>query len=345
MINNYIFLDKNNDKVEIESDKIFIRLKNSLIDILDQKYRQIKYIPIFDYSGHGEKIFYEIKIDKEIYEFKLTLIKVTSNIYCEIEAIVKNNHQAIKVLENIDETIYSSQNFENNYIIIHSYDSISEYYCNKIYPSINNFERLLRQLMLNIYTINFKKNYFEETIPSKIKEEIKERIGRVSKKDKEKIRNQQFFYFLELNNIKDILFTKTWNSFDEQEKNNFLNTSFEILSKEEIKKQVEKMGPKSDWERFFYNKEINIDFKELLEKIRLLRNDVAHCKIFHKESYKDMNEYLILAIQNIKKAIKITENKDFVEQHEKYIKSINVDFIRIVEESITKLTQISELLD
>ena len=71
-------------------------------------------------------------------------------------------------------------------IMVISYDAISEYYCNKIYPKLNELERNLRKLLFNIYIVNFGKDYYKATVSEDLKQKLKVSLGlgAVSKRKK-----------------------------------------------------------------------------------------------------------------------------------------------------------------
>ena len=61
----------------------------------------------------------------------------------------------------------------DNYIVITSYDSISEFYCNKIYKKLNNFERKLKELIFDIYTFSYGINYYKRNFSDDLKIKVK----------------------------------------------------------------------------------------------------------------------------------------------------------------------------
>ena len=68
--------------------------------------------------------------------------------YLALNFTEETDEEIINVFEEIEEKLTNCT--KESYIMINSYDQISEYYCNKVYPMLNNFERLLRLLMFNI---------------------------------------------------------------------------------------------------------------------------------------------------------------------------------------------------
>ena len=212
-------------------------------------------------------------------------------------------------LETAQTTLISS-GIKKDYIDIISYDAISEYYCNKSYSHLNAIERKLRELLFNIYVVNFEKEYYQVTIS----EEIQDRAKSVMQTGKETERLQMFFYSLEFNDIQSILFTSHWTPFEKGILDEFLKSNDDLskLSDQELRSTFLQLQPHNDWERLFSDKMNKIDVENLVEDIRKLRNNIAHCKFYSKKNY----HAFITATNNLsnilEKAIEETERKDYV---------------------------------
>lgn len=167
----------------------------------------------------------------------------------------------------------------NYYILITSYDSIWEIYCNKIYNKLNRFERKLRELLFDMYTFHNGINYYDQKFSKKLKEKVKTDKSIYSEsKSVEKIK--QALYELTYNDIIDLLFTPKWLEEDDKNKVKLIEKLHnEKLSQKELAEIIENIKPKSDWERLFlpYVGEI-ASFQETINELRELRNRVAHCK-------------------------------------------------------------------
>lgn len=198
---------------------------------------------------------------------------------------VKGNN--ITNLELIDEKINSIM--ANDYIIITSYDYISEFYCNKIYRKLNNFGRKLKELMFDVYTFSYGMNYYEKNFSDELKLKVKKlRDTSISSEAKDIEQLKQSLYALDYNDIIKLLFTPKWLDDDEKDKIDLIS---QIKNKEMSSKQlinyINTIKPKSDWDRLFVpqiGKMSNIE--EAIDELRELRNRVAHCKFFRKKHYK-----------------------------------------------------------
>lgn len=335
--NSYIFLknpyakeEKTNNRSE--DGTVVLTIGKNLYSYIKASFPAIAKV-----DGYGN--FYKKKYTTDLQYSNVTckaefiITEVVDTKYLDVVVNGKTKSQLVKCLEQIQYTLLTS-GVRERYIDIVSYDTVSEYYCNKIYPKLNTLERNLRKLLFNIYIVNFGRDYYKATVGEELqgkikgvintdsskgeKDQIKAEYKTSTKKEAEEIeRLQRFFYSFEYNDIQKLLFTPSWTSADEAEKTKFLDehSNLSELSDEELREAFSKYVPRSDWERFFSNK-INIsDIRELIEQIRLYRNSVAHFKFFYKAEYDECNKLVNRLNSAIIKAIKITEDKDFAEKN------------------------------
>lgn len=222
----------------------------------------------------------------------------------------------------------------NYYILITSYDSIWEIYCNKIYNKLNRFERKLRELLFDMYTFHNGINYYDQKFSKKLKEKVKTDKSIYSEsKSVEKIK--QALYELTYNDIIDLLFTPKWLEKDDKNKVKLIEKLHnEKLSQKELAEIIENIKPKSDWERLFlpYVGEI-ASFQETINELRELRNRVAHCKFFRKQHYERCLYILKIANKEMDKALKEVMKIDFQELNAEYMNNQFSRSIEIVKES------------
>jgi len=288
-------------------------------------------------DGYGN--FYKRKYAGELQYGKVTCIadfiitEVVETQYLDVVVKGKTKAQIVKCLEHIQNTLLTS-GVREKYIDIISYDAVSEYYCNKIYPKLNTLERNLRKLLFNIYIVNFGRDYYKATVDEELqgkikkvintdsskeqKDTIKAEYNTTSKKEAEEIeRLQRFFYSFEYNDIQKLLFTPNWTNADTVAKSKFLDEHPDLseLTDEVLREAFAKYVPRSDWERFFSNKIDIPDIEDLINQIRVHRNSVAHFKFFYRAEFDECNTLVNLLDTAIIKAIKITEEKDFSEKN------------------------------
>lgn len=252
----------------------------------------------------------QIKHNNKIRNIEFEISSAKGTYYLDIISNEKNLIDNISVLEKINNDIVNEGNiFDNKYVSIISYDSISEYYCSKIYPKLNLFERRFRKLLLITYTARFKKAYFEMTVSEDIRNKVKKNIG--SKSNEERLK--KYLYSLEFGTMRELLFEKSWTEYDERELDYFLedNKDLNKLTNEELRKIIKDIHPKSDWERLFLGKGFDDDFEETIKTISKFRNSVAHCKFFYKEDYIVLKDVLNKTNKTIDSAIVFTESEEF----------------------------------
>ena len=337
--NNYIFLPK----LKKESKTVPSQSNDGNVIHIDSLKSVNGYVKkVFgepndkDYKRRPFKMSYTYNIECSgiSYNVIFTILTVNRYTYLDICLDAKTHKQAALVMEYIQDKL-SDAGIEDNYIEIISYDSISEYYCNKAYPKLNRVERNLRKLLLNTYTVNFGTEYYETTIDLGLQKKIKSVIqasGNENKKRNERLK--KFFYSMEFSDIQALLFSKNWTKIEEDSRNEFLlkNEKLTELSEENLRAAFEKFSPKNDWERLFANKANSVDIQKLIEIVRENRNDIAHCKFFYKEQYQSFNQAANELNRTIEEAIRITEEEDFMEK--------NAENLRIALASVAdKFTQ------
>lgn len=324
-INSYVFLKRNEDKVKKDKDGNYILdLTNNVLFVLKEVFNteedDLTLEELETTTDEIEDEYEKILLGKITGNFQLEVEEVTKNIEFKRSIVDSNEYldiiiedgseeTIIKFMKEIDKTIISNDKLCENYIIITSYDSISEYYCNKVYPKLNEFERKFRKLLYITYTAQFKKSYFEITTSKELQSKTKEKI----KSKKEDYRIQNYLYSLDFYAFKQLLFEKSWNEYDEKQLNKYLKKHSDLteLTDLEIRNKMLSIHPTNDWERLFSNKGLDENFENIITKIGEIRNIVAHNKIIKEEEYNELLELLENSIITIDKAINITETEDF----------------------------------
>lgn len=358
LTNSYIFLKKEEEMSKDKNGNYVIVLKDSIPTIFQQMFNAEEDDLLLgeleeDSDKTSEKLkdlFYKIRRGKFViklddntdYEVNYKFTCVNSSYYLDI-IINEKEKNGILVLERINEILLDSVNDINkDYIIIKSYDGVSEYYCNLIYPKLNRFERKLRKLLYLIYTGRFEKEYFKKTTPEVLQSSIKGKIKSKenNKKKKELDYAKVFFESFDFGELQNLLFEKRWTELEDIEINNFLkdNKDLSSLSDKELRDFILSMKPKSDWERFFKNKGLSEDIAEIIKEIGTLRNNVAHNKNFSKEQYSTLKDLLDKTEKEIDEAITITETEDFIKINEEKIKRTLKNFSNSMKEMFSSIT-------
>ena len=335
-------------KIKVERKKvneISVYVKDSPIKILRTTFSNI----IFDdeeedyedSENSGNLTVDNLHIDISLKEY------ARQNLHYLTLKSEKNGKDVLKIMEDIDKKICSA--FEKQYIVITSYDSISEYYCNKIYNKLNSFERKLRLLLFNIYTFSYGINFYENSLNNDMRTKISQRRDKsVSTSANEIEKLKQSLYQLEYSDIIDLLFTPRWTNEDEKKIEEIISTikSSKGKTNNAIIKNIKDIRPKSDWERIFQPLIGNINnIQNQIEELRELRNKVAHCKFFRENDYNRSSNIIRYLNRKVEKANKLLMNKDFsrlnlnymievIEQTGKIISKGLVDFSK----SLLKIT-------
>lgn len=353
--NSYIFLKREKEKKKIKKNSkenvIVVSLPPSFKQLLEKCFHDI------NFDNRDEKFTFIktglFKIDynntqKEVF-FKYH--NVWSNYYLDIIVKTRNKQDAINILNLVNSKLIDSKNvFEQDFISIVSYDYVSEYYCNKLFPYLNEFERKLRKILFVVYTLNFNLEYYSATTSEDFQANLKQKANsqkteNISKKD---CYIKLGFYSLDYHDIETLLFSKSITPQETKKVQDFLNENEDLskLSDSEIRKAFELCNYKSDWERFFGDKKIEDDFQIIFNDIRVFRNNIAHCKFISETQYKNCLEILEKTNKSLDMAIKITEEKDFIyknielqqESFERLAKTMR-ETVKPILENINLITQ------
>ena len=350
IVNSYVFLLREKSKMtEDEDGNLFLDLSKNVHTLLKKSFDIIEDDVTFDdlesptpeIEQRFQKMIKGIKtgvftVRNKCINASYKISTVDTTEYLDIEVEGSNKNSLISLMQKFHNKIVGNKSmFAKDFIVITSYDSISDYYCNKIYSLLSKFERTLRKLLLIVYTSQFKKAYFEETTS----EEIKSHAKKIIKNKNDDIRLQNYLYSLDFGMMRNLLFEKRWTSYDEKNLDKYLkkNKDLTTLSDDELRKKINSIRPSSDWEKLFCNKGFDDDFEVMIARIGELRNLVAHNKIFTKEQYFELKELLEGNINVLEQAILLTEEEDFKklneEKHEETLERIR----EIVSKSLTAI--------
>ena len=339
--NSYIFLKRKENKVTSKSSKnahririamspSFFKLLESTFDnvkqITDSSLSQINSQGTFEVDYNGKKV-----ICNYVYQF------VYSTCYLDI-SVNLSKEISIEVLDIVNLKLIDLKGELNKYYIsIISYDSVSEFYCNKLYPFFNEFERKLRNLLFLIYTTNFSLNYYLSTTSKELQDKISKRTKEINKdfvnysKDEAKIRYA--FYALTYSDIENLLFTEHVLDDDQIYLKQFIKDDVDLstLSEEQIRSIIDKGIIKSDWDIYFGDKFSN-DFKSVLSDLHKYRNIIAHCKFVTKTQYNECLKNVKEAIKTVEMAIQLTQENDFKSKNVTYVAGSITAFLKSLTE-------------
>lgn len=314
----YIFLLKNKERVSFEDKEIENKLLSNLFDNLtDSSFEK-------EINNKKNKLSYSTCYDNKANIAKLEI------------SIGKNNGNDANILDIVNRLICKGE-LRSDYSIITTYDGVSNYFCNRAYSLMSEFERRLRELIYIILVKTFGLAWYDKTVST----ELKAKINEVSKVKNNSKLIESALQEMTLYDLETYLF-KPYCEFNIQELIESKEKVDEILemSKEDLAVLLNKYIPKSLWDRFF-TKEID-DIQDDLSNIRKYRNKLSHNKQFYNEDYKDfsnkiksINIKIISAISNVNE--KDIDDKFILESSAAYNNLYNTK--NIIENSMLDISQ------
>lgn len=280
----YIFLKKNNK----DDDKGAVTIKE-MIDLL---------------FANVTKNSFNLEIDNNFYTIKYNYSNKNSDTYYLSLLVEGTQFQSARILNEVNRLLTKGAHRKDYYIIL-SFDGVSLYFCNKIYPKFNLFERKIRELIFNILIKAFGIDWFDATFSNELKADL------ASKKMKPSELIERALYEMTISQLEMYLFTP----YREVDINKVIDydlsqSVINTKTKEEIINVLDKCRAKCLWDRFFNSIQIN-SWQSNLVEIRLFRNSVAHSKYFYKKDYDKCNRLLNKLLKQIDKAIDEIEKRTF----------------------------------
>jgi hypothetical protein len=283
----YIFLRKMNDiKVENLESPFTLMFKTLFNNVTNNSF--------------------DIQINESFYIVKFNYAKndIGNTYYLTITSC-GTVAQCAKILNEVNKKLIKGPH-RKEYNIILSFDSISHYYCNKIYPKFNLFERKIRELIFCILIKTFGIDWYDATFSEELKNELKQQ----GLKQSDLI--ERALYEMTIYQLENYLFEPySISKFESILENELSTLAVRGMTKDEIIEVLDQCRAKSLWERFFEGK-IKIDhLQSNLGVIRNYRNSVAHSKHFYKDDYQKCSLILNKLIRQIEIAIEEIEIKTF----------------------------------
>lgn len=334
----YILLKKEKTKKNKNKDENVIVISPSPVELIKKNFEEVTVNKIADEDKEILRSNWDGKFIVNKTEITFSIKQYEKHKLSYLNINMKGNN--IQNIEIVDEKINNIMT--DNYIVITSYDSISEFYCNKIYKKLNNFERKLKELIFDIYTFSYGINYYKRNFSDDLKIKVKRLSDKSIATDTKEVEQlKQSLYELDYNDIMELLFTPKWLEDDEKDKLDLMRKIEEgKLSSDELIDCIDNIRPKSDWDRLFLPQigELS-DIEKSIDQLRKLRNRVAHCKFFRKEHYEECLDLLKILNKQISKALKIVMNIDFQELNAQYANDILRKGLATLQESLSAFSK------
>lgn len=283
-----------------------------------------------EYFNNVQEQCFDVEYEHEVYTvfYRNYKKKVGSIQYLWLEMEGKPA-TVIKVLEYVHSIIQTSESRKKNYVIC-SYDGVSLYYCNRIYPLFNKFERKIRDLVFCLLTKSLGSNWYKATIEKEMDNSL--HIGNNKKLIEEAL------YELTLHQLEQYLFSKRrFIDVEEVIDNDLAIDNIKDKSKEEIVEILNKCRTTSLWEKYI-NPSVQMDeLSHDIESIRNYRNKVAHSKTFKEKEYTTCRKLLTKVINEVDQAMNRVEKQEFTD-----IQCIN--FISAFTDLQESIQQIREMV-
>ena len=247
---------------------------------------------------------FDLDIDNNIYNVKYKYSNKRNGNTYYLSLLGEGTQFQCAVILNEVNSLLTKGAHRKDYNIILSFDGASLYFCNKIYPKFNLFERKMRELIFDILVKAFGIDWYEATISSEMKAEL------ASKGLKQSDLIERALYEMTIFQLEMYLFTPyrevdIETVIDEKLSQSIINEK----TKEEIINILDKCRAKCLWDRFFENKIQIHNLQTNLEEIRF--NSVAHIKYFYKKDYNKCNQLLNKLLKQIDRAIDDIEIRTF----------------------------------
>ena len=132
-----LYIDENPYMVENAEGVIHINLESTPVVMLQKAFPDLK-IKSVNFENEDDKSFYNSMFVKHLesseHDLQISIHEVSEKTYITVKTNKDNYEDAISELERIHDFMISDE-MSRSVLVIVSYDAISEYYCNKIYPN------------------------------------------------------------------------------------------------------------------------------------------------------------------------------------------------------------------
>lgn len=194
-----------------------------------------------------------------------------------LDSIGQEEEKSLESLRIISRTIRrhvkeSNIQFTENVI----WDEVSQYYCKKGYPIVNEIENLMRKLIYLFIIRNVGSTWLSNSSPDEFRSKIKSNAQR----SKVQTIEENILYEADFIQLSELLFTPYSTI-----------TVSELYTKIQKENDIAKLRghlPKSNWQRYF---ELHIKFDKLdaeWSKLYSLRNMIAHNKLINKGDFENL---------------------------------------------------------
>lgn len=215
------------------------------------------------------------------------------------------NDEIVSKLENFDKLLQRINVESGNMFKINTiWDDVSIYYAQKLYPQIVQVENLLRKIIYRFMIKTAGSTWFDNTVPSGVKESIEKTLKKNGLKLDETGEDQLYYadfvqlgvFLFEPYTLKPLsqeAIIRIKEAVDDEKKN--------------LAEVLKEYTAKSNWERYFAEKIPVNELQFKWQKLYGYRNQVAHAKRIKKAEYDDAS---VIINELVKAFIACLENID-----------------------------------
>ena len=255
--NSYIFLRRPKEEENIKkNNEIKVDFPPSFMSLLEKSFKNIKFDSKHSNLTSCGNFTIENNNKEENVLFKYH--NIYGNYYLDIIVNSSSKTKVVNILNEVNAILISKHSFfDKYYVSIISYDYTSEYYCNKIFPYLNEFERKLRKVLFNVYTLNFNLDYYAATPIKELQDNI-EKKSRQLNKELNRLNNENIsknecltkygFYSIDYSDIDKLLFTSYVTKKDSDNLQEFLNKNKDLskINDKDLRRKFDLSKPKND---------------------------------------------------------------------------------------------------
>ena len=269
--------------------------KEKIQDLIDQYMNR---------TGFSYEDGYYVLGDEKV-KFDLKHKPKTNRYYLELFSSTRFN-KGIEIMQSFDDCLYMSD-FRRFATVYRDYDGISAVLSEKLYPLYTKYERGLRRMILIVLSKAFGVDCVKETVtPDQMKNVKSNSKGKISGGDISEI-----LEYFDLKQLEDYLFLPHAIDCIAYIGDELSEKKIKKMNKDEICRCIDKMRPKSLWEKEFNEIGTQEEWEKLITQVHDCRNKVAHHRKIRVEEYKYTNKQLKVLNKKIEDSISKLYTKEF----------------------------------
>lgn len=300
----FIFTPKK-EIIQSESTNHIVEQPKTVKSILEELLPDHQIVSTFEVEHESNLL----KVDLQFFDYKKATF--TEVVVSFVNSKKRDYYPLVSYMEEFERSYMTCSKIKHLYVCVPSYDGVSEYYCNKIIPYFNSYERALKRLMYSIMIKSYGAQHiklmgFEDPMLDK-----RIKVNRCKETNYNYDQRKLLAYFKEfdLMQIENYLFADSYLPIHHERARKIINENQDLatLGDKKIRSTLESLLPTTIWQCVFASlfSMPESEIKNKMADIRKLRNEAAHFKEFKRAVYEDA----IRLTSDLSKAIKKANNK------------------------------------